>query len=76
MLRALPTWFQEPRVPDACWNPNLLPATRREPRREPHREPPLPRATVTDRSTSLATPSRRSRHVAAARRTSTLTLPP
>jgi len=49
-----PTWFQQPRGPDARWNPNLLPATRREPRREP---PPL-QLVRTDRSTS--------RHAAAA----------
>ena len=41
-----PTWFQQPRGPDARWNPNLLPATRRKPRREPLQ------LVRTDRSTS------------------------
>ena len=41
-----PTWFQQPRGPDARWNPNLLPATRHKPRREPLQ------LVRTDRSTS------------------------
>ena len=53
-----PTWFQQPRGPDARWNPNLLPATRRKPRREPRT--PAARAHrplhLSPRRSRLATP--------------------
>ena len=74
MLRALPTWFQEPRVPDARWNPNLLPATRCEPRREPHREPPL--QLVRQSPTAPPRSPRPAAAPATPQRTSTLTLTP
>ena len=66
MLRALPTWFQEPRVPDGALEPEppARHALRAAPRAAP-RTAPAARATVTDRSTSLATPSRRTRHATA-----------
>ena len=63
-----PTWFQQPRGPDARWNPNLLPATRRKPRREP-----LRCSSCAPTAPPLASPQP-PRHTTAARCTLTLIL--